>query len=77
MTYTKAEFGESLLNAVNGDYDETELARWAYELYLDHANHLEPGLYEEMMKIVALEGGDEFLLTRSQIQDIGRELTRN
>ena len=52
MTYTKAEFGASLLNAVNGDYDETELARWAYELYLDHANHLEPGLYQEMMKIV-------------------------
>ena len=74
--YTKAEFGESLLEAVKRDYDEVELARWAYELYLDHANHLEPGLYEEMMKIVSLEGGDEFLLSESQIRKIGEELTR-
>ena len=75
MTLTKAEFGQALIEAVNGEYDETDLANWAYEVFLDHANKLEPGLYEAIMQIVALESDDEFFLTRSEIQEIGRGLT--
>ena len=72
--YTKKEFGKALLEATNGGSDEADLARWAYEVYLDHAHQLEPGLYNVIMKIVAMEGGNEFSLTEAQIRELGDDL---
>lgn len=77
MAYNRFDFAKALSKQLDSGYDELELSRWAYRLYLDHANHLEPGLYEEIMRIVAMEEGEQFHLTerdlRRMINDLATE----
>jgi hypothetical protein len=41
-------------------------------LYLDHSS-LEPGVYEALMKLVALEEGEEFALTEAELNRVVAE----
>ncbi len=75
MTYHKFEFAKALSQQLDSGFDELEFSVWAYQLYLDHANHLEPDPYEEMMRVVALEEGKQFHLSDSELRGEIRKLT--
>lgn len=74
MTYTKAAFGRALEEQLALGYSPRRLARWAYSVYLDHANELEPGLYDELMKIASMEEGPQFEMSLGDIESLAKNL---
>ena len=74
MTYTKAAFGDALRAQLALGYEPRRLARWAYVTYLDHANELEPGLYDELMKVATMEEGPQFEMTEEEIEKLAANL---
>ncbi len=77
MKFTKAAFGDALRAQLVHSYEPRRLARWAYRSYLDHANDLEPGLYEEIMKVATMEEGPEFELSAEEIKCIVKNLVES
>jgi hypothetical protein len=74
MTLTKAAFGDALRAQLKLGYEPRRLARWAYVTYLDHANRLEPGLYDELMKVATMEEGPQFEMTKQEIEQLAEDL---
>lgn len=74
MTFTKAAFGAALRAQLKLGYEPRRLARWAYLTYLDHANELEPGLYDELMKVATMEEGPQFEMTKEEIEQLAENL---
>ncbi|MDA8018469.1 MAG: hypothetical protein MPN21_13590 [Thermoanaerobaculia bacterium] len=74
MIYTKSAFGNALRVQLALGYEPRRLARWAYAKYLDHANELESGLYDELMKIATMEQDPQFELTKEEIEQLARNL---
>jgi hypothetical protein len=76
MTLTKAAFGDALKAQLRLGYEPRRLARWAYSIYLDHANDLEPGLNDELMKIATMEEGPQFEMTKEEIERLAEDFLR-
>jgi hypothetical protein len=76
MTLTKAAFGNALRAQLLRGYEPRRMARWAYVTYLDHANELEVGLYEELMKIATMEEGPEFELSKQEVEELAENLSK-
>ncbi len=74
MNYSKKEFGQALETQLLSGYDVIRLARWAYTLFSEHSSHLEPGLQEILMQIVAMEEGTEFEFSESELKKLAEEL---
>lgn len=74
MSYRKADFGKALLNELDRGYDVKRLAKWAYEVHLDHADDLEDGLNSEMMTVVAMSEGPEFQLKENELRRLAARL---
>ncbi len=74
MNYSKQEFGQALKRQLLSDYDVVRLARWAHDLFLEHSSHLEPGLQEILMQIVAMEEGTEFEFSEAELKKLAEEL---
>jgi hypothetical protein len=75
--YTKHEFGKQLAEQVNKKYDVTYLANWAHRQYLDHANRLDNETRDAIMTVIAMDEGDEFVLTKEELLRLAADLQRD
>ena len=46
----------------------SEIAKWAYQLYIEYGLEFEVGLNEPVLKLMAMEEGPEFILTKDELQ---------
>ncbi len=74
MNYSKQEFGQALKRQLLSGYDVVKLARWAHNLFLEHCSHLEPGLQEILMQVVAMEEGPEFEFSEAELKELADDL---
>lgn len=65
--YSKKQFVDALKAECEEDYDVVKLARWAHGVFLENCRYLEKGLQPFIMKVVAMEEGEEFELTKGQL----------
>lgn len=72
--YTKFDFGKELVEQVNKKYDITYLSNWAHRKYLDHANQLDEETDNAIMIIIAMDEGDEFVLTKEELLKLAADL---
>lgn len=72
--YTKHEFGKQLAEQVNNKYDVPYLSFWAHEKYLDHANQIDSETRAAIMKVIAMDEGDEFVLTKEELLELAAKL---
>jgi len=72
--YSKHEFGKQLAEQVNKKYDVTYLSYWAHEKYLDHANKIDDETLSAMMTVIAMNEGDEFVLTKEELLKLATDL---
>jgi len=72
--YKKFDFGKELAEQVNNKYDITYLANWAYSKYLDHANQLDEETRDAIMTVIAMDEGDEFVLTKEELLKLAFDL---
>jgi hypothetical protein len=75
--YTKHDFGKQLADQVNHRYDISHLSFWAHEKYLDHANQLDEETRAAIMTVVAMDEGDEFVLTKEELLKLASDLQQN
>ena len=66
MRYTRKDFAIGPRQQLISGYDFLRVARWAHEEFLSHSRDLEDGLQTEMMKVIAMEEGPEFQMTKPQ-----------
>ena len=64
--YTKIQFLEELKHQCD-DYDIVRTARWAHRVFIEHCQNLEEGLQPFVMKVVSMEEGDEFELSKEEL----------
>jgi hypothetical protein len=76
MTMTRADFGRALREELNKGYDVVRIARWAYELHLN-ATDFEVGLEPEILRVVAMEEGNEFELSEEELGRLADALSAN
>ncbi len=74
MNYSKQEFGQALKRELLSGYDVVRLARWAHKLFMEHSSHLEKGLQEILMQIVAMEEDAEFEFSEAELKKMAEEL---
>ncbi len=74
MNYSKQAFGQALKSQMLSGYDVVKLARWAHDLFLEHSSHLEPGLQEILMQVMAMEEGPEFEFSEAELKELAEEL---
>ena len=72
--YLKSEFGKQLAEEVNKKYDITYLSNWAHRKYLDHANQIDKETRAAIMKVIAMDEGDEFVLTKDELLKLAADL---
>lgn len=77
MTYTKKLFGGELKKQLSTDCDVVRIARWSHREYLEHCGDFEPGLYEILMSVVAMEEGPEFELSEDELWKLVGELEQD
>lgn len=75
--YTKYEFGKQLAEQVNNKYDVSYLSFWAHEKYLDNANQIDRETRAAIMKVIAMDEGDEFVLTKEELLKLAADLQRD
>lgn len=67
MTYTKKEFGLELQAQILQGYDQTEISKWAFQVYIKQSLLIESGLDEVVLKLIAMEEGPEFVLSKKEL----------
>lgn len=72
--YSRFDFGKDLEEELKKDFDIKKLSKWAYVIYLDKKYSDRQIINSVIFKIMAMEEGDEFLLTKEELLDIAREL---
>ena len=75
--YSKYEFGRELIEQVNKKYDITYLSNWAHRKYLDHANQLDDETDNAIMTVIAMDEGEEFVMTKEELLKLAADLQRD
>lgn len=75
--YTKSQFGKNLETELNDGFDTLKIARWAYLEFVDGPVEMEDGLETIILKIMAMEEGEEFGYTESQLRELASVLQDN
>lgn len=75
--YTKYDFGKELAEQVNKQYDITYLSNWAHRKYLDYANQLDEEADSAIMAVIAMDEGDEFVLTKEELLKLAADLQKD
>lgn len=75
--YKKFDFGKELAVQVDRHYGVTSLANWAHRKYLDHANQIDKDTRAAIMKIIAMDEGDEFVLTKEELLNLASDLQKD
>lgn len=75
MKYTKAAFGNQLLDKLSEGYQPERLAEWAYKIYLEYVGEFEDdALEEDVMTLVHMDGGPQFYLTEAEVRRLAARL---
>jgi len=74
MIYTKKQFGLELKAKIALSRDFQEVSRWAFKIFTDHGLDFEDGLDYFVLKLVAMEEGPEFLLSKEELSLLADEL---
>ena len=75
--YKRFGFGKQLAEQVNHKYDISYLSYWAHEKYLDHDNQLDEETRAAIMTVIAMDEGDEFVLTKEELLKLAADLQRD
>ena len=75
--YTKKDFANELIDEVNKNFNIVRISRWAHEKYLDHGSNLDNETYAVMMKVIAMEEGEEFELSKDELLELAKDLILN
>ena len=75
-TYSKQQFVSELKTKCEFDYDIVKLSRWAHEVFLENCRYLEVGLQPFIMKVVTMQEGEEFELTKQQLLTEAEDLLK-
>jgi hypothetical protein len=76
MTYTKKQFGAELKIKVLIGSDYNEISKWAFKIYTDYGLEFENGLDYFVLKLIAMEEGPEFILSKKELKLLADELVR-
>lgn len=74
MTYTKKQFGSELKREIEGDNDNDEISKWAFNIYTNHGLEFENGLESFVLKLISMEEGPEFFLSKEELNSLADEL---
>ena len=66
--YTKKKFSETLIQQCESNFDIIKISNWAHQVFLENCSNLEEGLQELMMKIIAMQEGEEFEYSLEELQ---------
>ena len=75
--YTKFDFGKELAEQLNKNYDITFLSNWAHRKYLDYANQLDEETDKAIMTVIAMDEGDQFVLTKEELLKLASDLQQD
>ena len=76
MTYTSEDFARELLVELQKSCDIIRLSRWAMATYLKHSSETELGVDREIMKVVAMEQGPEFELSKDELVQLAHSFLK-
>lgn len=76
MKHSDLQFATDLLAELEKGHDIIRIARWAHARYLDECGSLSPRLRSAMMRLIAMEEGDEFELSETEIRDLALSVTQ-
>ncbi|NGX47000.1 MAG: hypothetical protein K1000chlam3_00369 [Chlamydiae bacterium] len=76
MTYTKKQFGSELKAKLSRESDCSDISKWAFKIYTDYGLEFESGLDYFVLKLVAMEEGPEFLLSKEELELLADELSK-
>jgi len=68
--YTRRDFGAALETAVLREVNLVALSKWAYRIFLDNVHDLEPGARDAIMRVVVIEEGPEFQMSRDELLEM-------
>ena len=74
MIYTKKQFAEELQEKIMRDVSCDKISKWAFEIYIEYGLDFEDGLDYFVLKLIAMEEGPEFFLSKEKLKDIVKEL---
>jgi hypothetical protein len=74
MAYTKKQFGLELKEKIVEGSNSQEISKWAFKVYTDHGLNFEDGLDYFVLKLVAMEEGPEFSLSKDDLILLANEL---
>ena len=74
MTYTKKQFGLELKSKILNNYDCNEISKWAFKIYMDHGLELEKDLHPIVLRLMTMEEGPEFILSKEELQLLANTL---
>lgn len=72
--YTKAAFGYDLKKLALQRENIVEIGIWAYSIYLEYCDQLEPGLSKIMLGLSGMELGPEFARSYETLNKIADDL---
>ena len=67
MTYTKKEFGLELKVKLLQGNNYAKISKWAFKIYIDQGLEFENGLDYIVLKLIAMEEGPEFILSKEDL----------
>lgn len=74
MTYTKEKLGLELKAQLIQGKDYNAIASWAFKIYLEHGLDFEQGLDYFVLKLMAMEEGPEFILSKQDLLNLSNIL---
>jgi len=74
MKYTKKEFGLKLKSHILANKDFNEISDWAHDVYLDYGMSFEQNFQYDVLKLVAMQEGPEFILSNEQLLSLADKL---
>ncbi|MCB1067107.1 MAG: hypothetical protein KDK56_02870 [Simkania sp.] len=74
MTFTKKQFGKELKSKLVSGQNQVEIAKWAFQIYIDYGLELQIGLDEYVLKLVSMEEGPEFFLSKNELYSLAENL---
>ncbi len=72
--YTKAQFGRELQQKTLKRIPLKEIGIWSHTVYIQHVEHIEPGLRRILLTLNTMELGSEFEFSYEELNQIANDL---
>jgi hypothetical protein len=74
MIYTKKKFGLELKMKIERGNNCNDISKWAFKIYTDYGLDFENGLDYFVLKLIAMDEGPEFFLSKDELKLLANEL---